>query len=75
MIMIMTCITMGGNYDLKAVAPEFFGEGNADVVCRICIYFIVSKIPSIFNLGLICRLIFEIERRSRLRPLVDRKFG
>ena len=27
------------------------------------------------NLGLICRLIFEIERRSKLRPLVDRKFG
>ena len=29
----------------------------------------------IFSLGLICRLIFEIEHRSRLRPLVDRKFG
>lgn len=36
---------------------------------------IVSKIPSIFSLGLICRLIFEIERRSKLSPLVDRKFG
>lgn len=36
---------------------------------------IVSKMPSIFSLGLICRLIFEMERRSRLRPLVDRKFG
>ena len=34
-----------------------------------------SKMPSIFSLGLICRLIFEIERRSKLRPLVDRKFG
>ena len=40
MIVIMTGITMGGNYDLKAVSPEFFGEGNADVVCRICIHFI-----------------------------------
>ena len=43
MIVIMTGITMGGNHDLKAVAPKFFGKGNTDVVCRIRVYFICLK--------------------------------
>lgn len=54
-------------------------EERSDVIIDLALLVrlstIVSRMPSILSLGLICRLILAIERKSKLRPLVDRKFG
>ena len=58
---------------METTLAHLFPEMTANIVTPLLT--IVSRMPSILSLGLICRLIFAIERRSKLRPLVDRKFG